>query len=490
MVYQVVQEDTIGDPIELESLLGQYDPGTILVGPLLSSSESSAQRYFHIAGAGSKVYRTVNLGSIPAETDAQRQRAAVIEKLESHFTGVLTFGAHKEMAYAVHALWPNEETAEILASVTRAETSELTKDAHHHEGIDAGVSATLPPRSELDALLLELADDAKAVDAVLTHKPPLAPVPGRALPSFAIGAIGGVMALIAGAVVVSATRQTADGGRPTFIPPPLSSTTRDNDPSQVLAAADRPVSNQPMAPSVSIGRDGKPSQSIGAAPPSVPSQHSEIDKRASSARQAPATALASSGEHQSPAATTQIGPTPIAEATSRPQENSATGRLGAAEVATAAAPSDPPPNAATNEETLQGGPGLVPPSPSPTSQSSEVARTQPASEGPQSPPAENPVRRLDDDEIARLVRLGMDSLKSGDLSSARPLLQRAAEAGNANAALMLGATFDPIAMKQLGVVGVRSDIARARRWYERAEQLGSDTAAQELAKLRTFPTSN
>jgi TPR repeat protein len=77
----------------------------------------------------------------------------------------------------------------------------------------------------------------------------------------------------------------------------------------------------------------------------------------------------------------------------------------------------------------------------------------------------------------------MDSLKSGDLVSARLLLRRAAEAGSASAAPMLGTTFDPLVIHQLGAIGVVPDVAQAHQWYEKAVELGSDAASQRLAKL-------
>lgn len=90
---------------------------------------------------------------------------------------------------------------------------------------------------------------------------------------------------------------------------------------------------------------------------------------------------------------------------------------------------------------------------------------------------------LDAEEIAALVNRGMDFLKNGDLASARLLLQRAAEAGNASAAFMLGATFDPLIIQQHGAVGVQSDVKKAREWYEKAAELGSELASQQLTKL-------
>jgi hypothetical protein len=78
----------ISDTIDLESLLGQYDSETILVGPLLSLSMSSSYRYFFVAGKGTKIYNCFGLDFIDNESDAQKQRAGTIEKLKSRFADV------------------------------------------------------------------------------------------------------------------------------------------------------------------------------------------------------------------------------------------------------------------------------------------------------------------------------------------------------------------------------------------------------------------
>src|SRR5262249_30321690 len=52
-------------------------------------------------------------------------------------------------------------------------------------------------------------------------------------------------------------------------------------------------------------------------------------------------------------------------------------------------------------------------------------------------------RQLERDEVVLLVKRGEDFIKSGDLSSARLVLERAAEAGDMQAALALAGTFDP-----------------------------------------------
>jgi TPR repeat protein len=88
-----------------------------------------------------------------------------------------------------------------------------------------------------------------------------------------------------------------------------------------------------------------------------------------------------------------------------------------------------------------------------------------------------------DDAIARLVKRGKGVMTDGDVVAARLLLQRAAEAGSAEAALALGASFDPLIMKQTGAIGVKTDAAQARQWYEKAAALGSEAASKQLAKL-------
>lgn len=82
-----------------------------------------------------------------------------------------------------------------------------------------------------------------------------------------------------------------------------------------------------------------------------------------------------------------------------------------------------------------------------------------------------------------LVSRADDFLNNDDFASARLLLRRAAEAGDAKAALMLGATFDPLVLHERHAVGIASDIAQARQWYERAAKLGSNVAAERLTKL-------
>ena len=74
-------------------------------------------------------------------------------------------------------------------------------------------------------------------------------------------------------------------------------------------------------------------------------------------------------------------------------------------------------------------------------------------------------------------------IASGDLAAARLVLRRAAEAGDAHAAMVLAGTYDPTVLDKLGVHGVVPDLAMARGWYEKAKKLGATEATQRLELL-------
>ena len=98
------------------------------------------------------------------------------------------------------------------------------------------------------------------------------------------------------------------------------------------------------------------------------------------------------------------------------------------------------------------------------------------------PPQADFVRNLDPKEILVLVKRGQELLASGDILSARLLLQRAAEARDARAALLLGTTYDPALLKQFGANGL-ADVAQARNWYQKARQWGESDAQRQLEAL-------
>ena len=92
-------------------------------------------------------------------------------------------------------------------------------------------------------------------------------------------------------------------------------------------------------------------------------------------------------------------------------------------------------------------------------------------------------RALDRDELAGLVKRGEMLLLQGDVSSARLLLRRAAEGGDANAMLMLAGTFDRVELARLKVIGIAPDDAQAKHWYAKAVEHGSAEAVRRLQQL-------
>jgi len=97
--------------------------------------------------------------------------------------------------------------------------------------------------------------------------------------------------------------------------------------------------------------------------------------------------------------------------------------------------------------------------------------------------ASNPIRQIDPSEVALLLKRSEELIASGDLAAARLLLERVAETHNARAAFELGATYDPLVIRQRGIVSAAADTALAQTWYQRAREWGSEDAAKQLEAL-------
>jgi hypothetical protein len=125
-------------------------------------------------------------------------------------------------------------------------------------------------------------------------------------------------------------------------------------------------------------------------------------------------------------------------------------------------------------------PVAVPPPPvavaPPVAMAAAVPSAMPA------PPQADVVRSLDSREIAALIKRGQDLLSGGDVQSALLLLMRGAEARDARAALLVGTTYDPALLRQVGADGL-ADIAQARMWYQRAKEWGEPDAQRKLEAL-------
>lgn len=99
-------------------------------------------------------------------------------------------------------------------------------------------------------------------------------------------------------------------------------------------------------------------------------------------------------------------------------------------------------------------------------------------------PPTAPAMKPEDRERATMFLTRANSMMAGgDIASARQLYQRAADAGLAEAAIAMGATFDPVELNRLGVQGMKGDPEIARKWYERARALGAQGAEERLRRV-------
>jgi TPR repeat protein len=107
----------------------------------------------------------------------------------------------------------------------------------------------------------------------------------------------------------------------------------------------------------------------------------------------------------------------------------------------------------------------------------QMETRQPAIEAP-------PVRRLDADELATLLKRARGLIAIGDIAAARLLLERAADAQEASAALLLGQTFDPAVLGTPDARSITPDPAKARDWYRKAARFGSQDAQLRLSQMQ------
>jgi len=128
--------------------------------------------------------------------------------------------------------------------------------------------------------------------------------------------------------------------------------------------------------------------------------------------------------------------------------------------------------------------------------SSAPPATASPSEAPPTPPANPPLDETPSPapaafaepgpaahEIAALVARGDAFLQARDITSARLFYERAADAGDADAAMRMGGTFDPAFLARAAIPDTRGDQREALSWYRRARDLG-DAEADRL--LKTF----
>jgi hypothetical protein len=95
-----------------------------------------------------------------------------------------------------------------------------------------------------------------------------------------------------------------------------------------------------------------------------------------------------------------------------------------------------------------------------------------------------PARHLAPDELATLLKRAKGLIEVGDIAPARLLLERAADAQEPSAALLLAQSYDPAVLGALDMRSITPDPAMAREWYQKAAQFGSLDAQQRLAQMQ------
>jgi TPR repeat protein len=94
-----------------------------------------------------------------------------------------------------------------------------------------------------------------------------------------------------------------------------------------------------------------------------------------------------------------------------------------------------------------------------------------------------PPRLIDADELAALLKRARGLIAIGDIVAARLLLERAADAQEAGAALLLAQTYDPAVLGTPDARSITPDPEMARGWYQKAARFGSTQARQRLTQM-------
>jgi hypothetical protein len=122
----------------------------------------------------------------------------------------------------------------------------------------------------------------------------------------------------------------------------------------------------------------------------------------------------------------------------------------------------------------------------PAAGAAPTATTPPVIPAPvaNAPASPAPVRVIDANEMALLMKRAKEMLAAGDIPVARLLLRRAADAHDPTAAFMLAQTYDPDVLGTADSRNIIPDPEAARAWYQKAAQFGSAEAQRRLAQMQ------
>lgn len=88
-------------------------------------------------------------------------------------------------------------------------------------------------------------------------------------------------------------------------------------------------------------------------------------------------------------------------------------------------------------------------------------------------------------QIADILRRGEAMLARGDIRGARQLYERAATANSGEAATIMGKTYDPTFLTDIGATSIKAAPSLAAAWYQRAAALGDKEGQDRLTRLRS-----
>ena len=249
-----------------------------------------------------------------------------------------------------------------------------------------------------------------------------------------------------------------------------------------------------------------------------PLRAAETDAGSSEQASGPASPATTSEERTDATATAQPSPAPSAGANaqdaspapSAPPPPAHTDAAAAAAPSSASSvnpteggsPAQPEPAPAGRADAAAAAVPPAVPSTAPTEQAATAALPSPSADGRANvapPPATSPppapstgatqppttraTTKLSQEMIDALMKRGEAMLAVGDISAARLLYERAAEAGNAKAATAVGKTYDPAFLRQIAARGVAPQPERAAEWYRRALEAGDAEAGARLSAL-------
>jgi hypothetical protein len=83
----------------------------------------------------------------------------------------------------------------------------------------------------------------------------------------------------------------------------------------------------------------------------------------------------------------------------------------------------------------------------------------------------------------RLCAQGLVAMAAGDIAGSRLYLERAAEAGDVRALMVLGESYDPTTLARMGALGIKGDAGKARDYYAKALAAGMGAARERMAAL-------